>query len=76
MRGLLRWVTFVLAFAWLSLGVGDAAAQKLYKWTDKDGKVHFSNVEDAPWGAVTSFALPSGATVGLYQPRHPTAFKR
>jgi hypothetical protein len=39
-------------------------------------KVHFSKVEDAPWGIVTSFALPSGAKVGLYQPRHPTAFKR
>jgi len=39
-------------------------------------KVRFSKVEDAPWGTVTSFALPSGAKVGLYQPKHPTAFKR
>ena len=39
-------------------------------------KVRFSKVEDAPWGTVTSFALPSGARVGLYQPKHPTAFKR
>jgi len=39
-------------------------------------KVHFSKVEDARWGTVTSFALPSGAKVGLYQPKHPTAFKR
>ena len=39
-------------------------------------KVHFSKVEDAPWGTVTSFTLPSGAKVGLYQPKHPTAFKR
>ncbi len=35
---------FVLAFAWLSLSAGNAVAQKVYKWTDKDGKVHFSNV--------------------------------
>jgi hypothetical protein len=34
----------VLAFAWLSLAAKSAAAQKVYKWTDKDGKVHFSNV--------------------------------
>jgi hypothetical protein len=34
----------VLAFAWLSVGAKSAAAQKVYKWTDKDGKVHFSNV--------------------------------
>jgi hypothetical protein len=39
-------------------------------------KVRFSKVAEAPWGIVTSFALPSGARVGLYQPKHPTAFKR
>jgi len=39
-------------------------------------KVHFAKVEEAPWGTVTSFSLPSGAKVGLYQPKHPTAFKR
>ena len=39
-------------------------------------KVRFSKIEDAPWGTVTSFALPSGAKVGLYQPKHSTAFKR
>ena len=49
MRGLLRWTTFVLAFAWL--GAGSAAAQRLYKWTDKDGKVHFSNVSPGGDGA-------------------------
>jgi len=49
MRGLLRWTTFVLAFAWL--GAGNAAAQRLYKWTDKDGKVHFSNVSPGGEGA-------------------------
>jgi len=39
-------------------------------------KVHFAKVEEAPWGTVTSLSLPSGAKVGLYQPKHPTAFKR
>ena len=39
-------------------------------------KVKFSPVVEAPWGTVTTFALPSGANVGLYQPKHPTAFKR
>jgi hypothetical protein len=59
MVGLLRWTTFVLAFAWLSLGAGDAAAQKLYKWTDKDGKIHFSNVAPADSGGA---AESSGVT--------------
>ena len=35
--------------------------------------VKFSAVETAPWGMVTTFSLPSGAKVGLYQPTHPTA---
>jgi hypothetical protein len=36
-------------------------------------KVKFSAVEAAQWGTVTTFSLPSGAKVGLYQPKHPTA---
>jgi len=39
-------------------------------------KASFTRVVEAPWGTVTTFALPSGANVGLYQPKHPTAFKR
>jgi len=39
-------------------------------------KARFTKVEEAPWGIVTSFTLPSGAQVGLYQPKHKTAFKR
>ncbi len=32
-----------------------------------------SRVEEARWGSVTKMRLPSGANVGLYQPKHPTA---
>jgi len=39
-------------------------------------KVKFTRVVEPPWGIVTTFALPSGANVGLYQPKHPTAFTR
>ena len=42
----------------------------------REKKVQFTRVVEAPWGTVTTFALPSGANVGLYQPKHPTAFKR
>src|SRR6266540_2942179 len=34
----------VLGLAWVSLSAGQVIAQKVYKWTDKDGRVHFSNV--------------------------------
>jgi predicted enzyme related to lactoylglutathione lyase len=36
-------------------------------------KVTFAPVEQAPWGIVTSFTLPSKARIGLYEPKHPTA---
>ena len=35
--------------------------------------VQFSEIEEPRWGSVTTFALPSGAKIGLYQPKHPTA---
>src|ERR1700730_4169643 len=39
----------------------------------KAKKASFAPVRDAQWGIVTTFALPSGAKIGLYQPKHPTA---
>jgi predicted enzyme related to lactoylglutathione lyase len=32
-------------------------------------------VSDEGWGLLTAFKLPEGEEVGLYEPRHPTAFK-
>jgi Domain of unknown function (DUF4124) len=39
----------VLVFAFVSLAfvARDAGAQKVYKWKDKEGKIHFSNVAPA-----------------------------
>ena len=34
-----------------------------------------SEVNEAPWGIVTTFRLPSGGEMGLYQPTHPTALE-
>jgi hypothetical protein len=36
-------------------------------------KVSCSAVETARWGIKTTFRLPSGGELGLYQPTHPTA---
>jgi hypothetical protein len=35
-----------------------------------------SEVEDARWGSVSTFTLPGGGQVGLYQPRHALAIER
>jgi hypothetical protein len=34
-----------------------------------------SEVNEAPWGIVTTFRLPSGGEIGLYQPTHRTALE-
>ena len=36
-------------------------------------KVSCSPVETARWGSKTTFRLPGGCELGLYQPTHPTA---
>lgn len=33
-----------------------------------------SDVQDARWGSVVQIRLPGGGELGLYQPRHQTAF--
>ena len=36
--------------------------------------VKCSEVQETRWGAITKMRLPGGGEVGLYQPKHPTAF--
>ena len=36
-------------------------------------RVSYSPLEKAPWGTKTTFRLPSGGEIGIYQPAHPTA---
>lgn len=36
-------------------------------------KINYSRLEKAPWGTKTTFRLPSGGEIGLYEPTHPTA---
>jgi catechol 2,3-dioxygenase-like lactoylglutathione lyase family enzyme len=35
-----------------------------------------SPICDQGWGLVTSLKLPAGEEIGLYQPRHPVAYKK
>jgi hypothetical protein len=39
----------------------------------KARNVQCAPVDEARWGRKTTFSLPGGAEVGLYQPSHPTA---
>ncbi len=40
---------------------------------EKQG-VRCSDVREARWGSITMIRLPGGSEVGLYQPKHPSAF--
>src|SRR6476646_1582998 len=39
----------------------------------KSRNVECAPVDEARWGSKTTFRLPGGGEIGLYQPRHPTA---
>jgi hypothetical protein len=61
----------------------DAPKQELYLMCDDiqqttadlsgRGIIVASDVSDQGWGLLTTIHLPSGAALGLYQPRHPTS---
>jgi catechol 2,3-dioxygenase-like lactoylglutathione lyase family enzyme len=42
------------------------------EWLAAKG-VFCTEAQDAGWGITTTLRLPSGASLGLYQPRHPLA---
>ena len=44
------------------------------EWTGK-GVSFEAPVSDERWGRVTTFRLPGGGRVGLYEARHPLAFE-
>lgn len=41
----------------------------------KKKRVKCASIKDAGWGLLTSMSIPSGGTIGLYQPKHPTALR-
>jgi catechol 2,3-dioxygenase-like lactoylglutathione lyase family enzyme len=76
------WLIFALPPAEAAVHPAEAPAAELYLVCDDlEGEmrtlagrgVTCSAVEEARWGSITKISLPSGAEVGLYQPKHPTA---
>jgi hypothetical protein len=79
------WLIFGLPPAEAAVHPADAPGAQLYLMCDDlDAEmarlaargVECAEVESARWGEVTSFRLPGGAEVGLYEPRHPTMVDR
>jgi catechol 2,3-dioxygenase-like lactoylglutathione lyase family enzyme len=79
------WLIFALPPAEVACHSGDENNQhELYLMCDDlvammsalDAKgIHCSDVQEPPWGRLTKITLPGGGTLGLYQPKHPTAAK-
>lgn len=74
------WLIFALPPAEAAFHPAPANSHELYLMTD-DVKAEIAKLEgigvscaeiqEARWGSVTSFVLPSGGKIGLYQPKHP-----
>jgi hypothetical protein len=80
------WLIFALPPAELAVHPAEeTGAHELYFMCDdlsaeiavlREKSVRCSEVEEARWGSVTRIQLPSGAEIGLYQPKHPVALVR
>jgi len=77
------WLIFALPPAEIACHPGDENDQhQLYLMCDdlkaeisaltKKG-IECSEVQEPPWGLLTTIHLPGGGKLGLYQPKHPTA---
>jgi hypothetical protein len=78
------WLIFALPPAEAAVHPAEAPAAELYLMCEDletemrtlfGRGVACAPVEEARWGSITKISLPSGAEVGLYQPRHATAIE-
>jgi len=77
------WLIFALPPAELAVHPADEdGGNELYFMCDNlrteidalvERGIQCSDVDEARWGSVTKIHLPGGGTVGLYEPKHPTA---
>lgn len=78
------WLIFALPPAELAFHpAGGPSSHELYLMCDdvhatveslRSRGVETGPVHDRGWGLLTTLTTPGGTEIGLYQPRHPTAF--
>jgi catechol 2,3-dioxygenase-like lactoylglutathione lyase family enzyme len=76
------WLIFALPPTEAAFHPGDNGEHQLYLMCD-DLKAEIislaakgvtcAEVQEPPWGVLTTIQLPGGGKLGLYQPKHPTA---
>lgn len=76
------WLIFALPPAEAAFHPSEEDGHELYFLCDdlkaeiallEEKGVECSGVEEARWGSITKMPLPGGGSIGLYQPKHPTA---
>lgn len=80
------WRIFVLPPGEIAMHPADTPKHELYLMCDDldatiaelraKGARFEGEPQSASWGRYTAIALPGGGSLGLYQPRHPTAIMR
>jgi len=79
------WLIFALPPSEVAVHSADEDGHELYFMCDdlsaeiaalEAKNVRCLEVEEARWGRVTKIRLPGGGEIGLYEPKHPTAFRR
>ena len=77
------WLIFALPPAEVAVHPAVNNRQELYLICDdltgemaalRERGVQCRDVQQARWGSITKITLPGGGEIGLYQPKHPTAF--
>jgi len=77
------WLIFALPPAEAAFHPGENDVHELYFMCDDlkaemaslvKRNVPCSPVHEERWGSLTKILLPGGGQIGLYQPKHPTAF--
>jgi len=73
------WLIFALPPSEVAVHPGDESSHELYLMCDdveafmadmKKRRVACSEIQDLRWGRLTQVTLPSGASLGVYEPKH------
>ncbi len=51
----------------------DNLKEQIASWQKKG--IAVGEIHEERWGTITTISLPGGGSIGLYQPKHPLAFK-
>ena len=77
------WLIFALPPSEVAMHPADQPSHELYLMTDdihafvasmETKKVECTTIHEGRWGSVVTVTLPSGAKLGVYQPKHASPF--